>query len=264
MRALLDPIVLEEEEPEQRARRHLRHLAARPPAGVTRRAAFIAGLSAAGCARGAFAQSGPAIPLRVAHVAVADAVPFEYALQQSWFAQAGLDVQATLLSSGSAAATAVVGGAVDIGSSNLFTAVLARAKGLPVVIIAPGGRYEDDLPTSQLLVAADSPIKTGQRSRRQDGGGGRPQRHVVALGSRLGNDDRRRSGAREVRRDPDEHDDGDDQERPRRRDLRLRAGPADCTHQRERPRPRDHVRRDRQALLHLGVDRDGTVARAAP
>jgi NitT/TauT family transport system substrate-binding protein len=129
---------------------------------VTRRAAFLAGLSAAGCARAAFAQSGPAIPVRVAHVAVADAVPFEYAMQQNWFAQAGLDVQATLLASGSAAATAVVGGAVDIGSSNLFTAVLARAKGLPVVIIAPGGRYEDDLPTSQLLVAADSPIKTGK------------------------------------------------------------------------------------------------------
>jgi NitT/TauT family transport system substrate-binding protein len=100
--------------------------------------------------------------VRVAHVAVADAVPFEYAMQQNWFAQAGLDIAPTLLASGSAAATATVGGAVDIGSSNLFTAVLARAKGLPLLVIAPGGRYQEDVPTSQLLVAADSTIKTGK------------------------------------------------------------------------------------------------------
>jgi NitT/TauT family transport system substrate-binding protein len=102
------------------------------------------------------------VPLRVAHVPVADAVPYEYATQQGWFRGAGLEIESVLLASGSAAATAVIGGAADIGSSNLFTAVQARAKGLPVVIIAPGGRYQEDLPTSQLLVAADSPIKTGK------------------------------------------------------------------------------------------------------
>jgi len=128
---------------------------------VSSRAAFLGGLTALGWARPAFAQAA-LTALRVAHVAVADAVPFEYAMQQGLFAQAGLDVQADLLASGSAAATAVVGGAVEIGSSNLFTAVLARAKGLPVVIVAPGGRYEEDVPTSQLLVAADSTIKSGK------------------------------------------------------------------------------------------------------
>jgi NitT/TauT family transport system substrate-binding protein len=108
------------------------------------------------------AADAPLVPLRVAHVAVADAVPYEYAAQQGWFVQAGLDIKGDLLASGSAAATAVVGGAVDIGSSNLFTAVQARAKGIPVLVIAPGGRYDEAVPTSQLLVAADSPIKTGK------------------------------------------------------------------------------------------------------
>jgi NitT/TauT family transport system substrate-binding protein len=130
----------------------------------TRRGRFLAGLCSAVAAlppRRSLAQTS-LVPLRVAHVAVADAVPYEYAVQQGWFAQAGLDIKADLLASGSAAATAVVGGAVDIGSSNLFTAVQARAKGIPVVIVAPGGRYEEAVPTSQLLVAADSPIKTGK------------------------------------------------------------------------------------------------------
>ncbi len=128
---------------------------------MTRRAAFVAGLAAVACARPAPAQ--PAlIPVRVAHVPVADAVPYEYAIQQGWFAQAGLDIQGALLAGGSAAAAAVVGGAVDIGSSNLFSAVQARAKGIPVVIIAPGGRYQEDVPTSQLLVATDSTIKSGK------------------------------------------------------------------------------------------------------
>ena len=92
---------------------------------MTRRAAFFAGLSAAGCARAALAQSGPAIPLRVAHVAVADAVPFEYALQQGRFAQAGLDIQATLLASGSAAATFAPESALQVALTTGNVRVLA-------------------------------------------------------------------------------------------------------------------------------------------
>jgi len=129
---------------------------------VTRRAAFLAGCAAAvGYARPGLAQ-GTLTSLRVAHVPVADAVPYEYAVQQGWFAQAGLDIQGAQLAGGSAAAAAVVGGGVEIGSSNCFSAVLARAKGIPVVIIAPGGRYQEEVPTSALLVAADSTIKTGK------------------------------------------------------------------------------------------------------
>ena len=128
------------------------------------RARCLAGLAAASAAASPLASIAQAqlATLRIAHVAVADAVPYEYAVQQGWFAQAGLDIKADLLASGSAAATAGGGGAVDIGSSNLFTAVQARAKGIPVVIVAPGGRYEEATPTSQLLVAADSPIKSGK------------------------------------------------------------------------------------------------------
>ncbi len=129
---------------------------------MIRRAAFLAGTAAALASARRVSAQGALVPLRVAHVAVADAVPFEYALQQGWFGQAGFDIQPVLLASGSAAATATVGGAVDIGSSNLFTAILAHAKGLPIVIIAPGGRYEEDIPTSQLLVASDSTIKTAK------------------------------------------------------------------------------------------------------
>jgi NitT/TauT family transport system substrate-binding protein len=67
-----------------------------------------------------------------------------------------------MLASGSAAAAALIGGGVDIASSNMFTAVQARAKGVPFLVVAPGGRFDPANPTSQLLVPIDSTIKSGK------------------------------------------------------------------------------------------------------
>lgn len=104
----------------------------------------------------------PALTVNVGTVPVADNVPFRYALEQGWFAQAGLDCKVSNLGGGSAVGAAVIGGAVDIGATNMFTAVLAHAKGIDVKIVFPGGRYEETNPTTQMLVALDSPIRTAK------------------------------------------------------------------------------------------------------
>ena len=62
------------------------------------------------------------------------------------------------MTSGSAIAAAVVGGAIDVGLSSTYTLLVGRAKGVPFVLIAPAGLW---LPSSQggLVVAINSPFR---------------------------------------------------------------------------------------------------------
>jgi NitT/TauT family transport system substrate-binding protein len=110
----------------------------------------------------AFAAGLPAraegATLSVAATPVADAVPYFYAQSTGLFDRAGLTVNQQLLGSGAAIAAAVAGGVADVGFSNVQTLVAARSKGIPFVILAAGGEYNDALPTTQLLVRTDAPI----------------------------------------------------------------------------------------------------------
>lgn len=98
--------------------------------------------------------------ITVTFVPVADAVPMKYAVQEGLFQKAGLDVKVDQVGSGALATIAVVGGAADIGSANTLSITLARSKGVPLMLVAPQAQYDDRDPTTQLLVAADSAIKT--------------------------------------------------------------------------------------------------------
>ena len=53
------------------------------------------------------------------------------------------------MSNGAAIASAVAGGALQIGSSNILAIATARQRGLPFVFIAPGGQYRDTVPTTE-------------------------------------------------------------------------------------------------------------------
>ncbi|HXP94362.1 MAG TPA: ABC transporter substrate-binding protein [Candidatus Binatia bacterium] len=100
------------------------------------------------------------VSITVTFVPVADAVPMKYAIGEGLFQKAGLDVKVDNVGSGALATIAVVGGAADIGSANTLSIVLARSKGVPLMLVAPQAQYDDRNPTTQLLVSADSPIKT--------------------------------------------------------------------------------------------------------
>jgi NitT/TauT family transport system substrate-binding protein len=108
-----------------------------------------------------FAQSPrPLIPLSVNITVSVDLLPFHYAVRQELFAKAGLDVQFTVVSSGSLAMVAVVGGATQIGWGGVMSILTAYSKGIPVQLIVPGGEYVSTLPQTEMFVRADSPMKT--------------------------------------------------------------------------------------------------------
>jgi NitT/TauT family transport system substrate-binding protein len=103
-----------------------------------------------------------AVPLRVALTAVdAYAEPF-YAQDLGLFAKAGIAADLQLFSSGTALASAVAGGAADVGVSNPVALAHAFERGLPFVIFAGGGLYSSAAPTVQLIVQKNSPITTAK------------------------------------------------------------------------------------------------------
>lgn len=77
-----------------------------------------------------------------------------------YFKKHGLDVDLKMLASGPAISAGVLGGSLDGGCSSVGSLGGAVAKGLPLRVIAPGAVYSSEAPTSQLVVAAGSDIKT--------------------------------------------------------------------------------------------------------
>lgn len=106
----------------------------------------------------------PAIThLNLAAAPVDDVAPVLYAAASGMFHKAGLDVQITALSSGAAVAGAVSGGSVDIGMSSTLPLISAYAHGVPLVLVAASGLYEDtQQPNGGLLVVKDGPIRTAR------------------------------------------------------------------------------------------------------
>jgi NitT/TauT family transport system substrate-binding protein len=86
--------------------------------------------------------------------------PLIYAERAHLFERAGLHVEIQHFTSGAAIATAVAGGALEIGAFNSFGLVQAHAKGLPFSLIAPGSVYRSEFPDGGLLVGANSLLRT--------------------------------------------------------------------------------------------------------
>jgi NitT/TauT family transport system substrate-binding protein len=109
----------------------------------------------------AFAQAEPPTTIRFAAQAGDDLRPVLYALSTGMFKQAGLDV-VMQTGNGSTTAQAVIGGAVDIGKGTITAMIAAHARGIPVVLITPSMIYRKDSPTSGVIVATASPLRTGR------------------------------------------------------------------------------------------------------
>jgi len=130
-----------------------------------RRSPFLRSLAATGLLAGAArvpagAQDLPAITL--ATLINDTATSALYAVHAGLFRKAGLNAQLQVLSSGAAGAAAVAGGAAQFGLSSLVGVIAAHEKGIPFTLVAPAGVVTSDVPYSQFVVKADSPIKTGR------------------------------------------------------------------------------------------------------
>ena len=99
--------------------------------------------------------------IRLCGVPTDDLTPVFYAIRNGWYQKAGLDVEVVPTQSGSAATAAVVAGAYEMGKGSLLAALLAHLRGLPITAVANGSIWDRKAPFTLLLVAADSPIKTG-------------------------------------------------------------------------------------------------------
>lgn len=129
-----------------------------------KRTQVLAGLGAAASAgmasQRAFAQDVPALTISTTPVD-SSAEPY-YAVDGGFAKAAGLNVELVPSQNGAAIAAAVASGAVDIGNGNLVSVAIAHAKGIPFVLIAPGGLYSSKTPSTQLFVPKGSSARTGR------------------------------------------------------------------------------------------------------
>ena len=108
------------------------------------------------------AQSAASV-VRIGATATDDCAPIVYGQQSGLFARAGLDVQFDRLSSGSAAAAAVLSGAYDIGKASVPAVFDAHEKGLPFTLIGAAVIWDAKIsPSANFLVTVDSPLRTGK------------------------------------------------------------------------------------------------------
>lgn len=122
----------------------------------------LAGLAATGPAAAQTAAPPPGLRLRVGAIAFDPAGVVFYAQDQGFFDRAGLTVDVMPMTSGGAIAAAVVSGALDVGFTNVFSALTAYGHGIPVDILAPSTIYTRGKPYSAILVAKDAPYRTAK------------------------------------------------------------------------------------------------------
>jgi len=126
---------------------------------IARAAAVIAALVLAAGAPSS-GQTPALTTIRLISSSSDDLRPVLYAQESGLFRRAGLDVQLERSNSGANAAQAIVAGAMDVGKSSITSLIAAYARGLPFVLIAPSILHRPATPTSSIVVAAGSPIRT--------------------------------------------------------------------------------------------------------
>jgi NitT/TauT family transport system substrate-binding protein len=129
------------------------------------RRALIAGLAGLAllAATPAPKPIAPAITIRVGLVPNDDAAtPLLYAQSVGMFAKAGIDLQLMPQTSGAAVTAAVMSGTFDIGKSSVVPLINAHAHGLPVAIVAPASVWNGKSEFAALLVATNSPVRSGK------------------------------------------------------------------------------------------------------
>ena len=86
-----------------------------------------------------------------------------YADDQGFFQKYGLDADVQAMrGSGSGVTAGVIGGAIDIGEADLIAISAARQHGIPLVIIAPSGMYNEAAPTTALIAAKNATVRDGR------------------------------------------------------------------------------------------------------
>jgi NitT/TauT family transport system substrate-binding protein len=119
-------------------------------------------LGAAFAAARGRAEGQALVALKAAGVPEESATPVLWAEQSGLFQRNGLTVELDAQRSGTAIAAGVAGGGYQVGKSSIIPLITAFAKGIPFVLVAPGGLYRAAKPHIAMIVAAGSPIRTAR------------------------------------------------------------------------------------------------------
>jgi NitT/TauT family transport system substrate-binding protein len=122
-------------------------------------AALTASAAAAPCL--ALAQGAPTT-IRVATAPVESYALMFYGIDRGFFKAANLDIQMQVFGAGGGVMQAAGGNAIDIGCANVGAQANAHVAGLPLSMIAAGGLYSTNSPTTVLAVAKNAPFKTAK------------------------------------------------------------------------------------------------------
>jgi NitT/TauT family transport system substrate-binding protein len=144
------------------ARQHSPGKPAKGPIVTNRRRAIaaIAGYVLIAERRPAGAQA--LVPLHIGCVLGESYSNAFYAQDGGFFKQAGLDVTIDTFASGGTITAAVTAGALDVGAGSTTSSANAHVRGLPIRLIAPGGVYTTESPTTMLAVTRTSPLRTAK------------------------------------------------------------------------------------------------------
>lgn len=137
--------------------------------------ALLAALGLAACGSGS-PSSGPAASsaggspggattaleqIEVGVIPIVDVAPIYLGVKEGLFEKEGLDVKLTLAQGGAAIVPAIMSKQMDFGFSNVTSMIVARSKGLPVKMVAPGGSSTGDTKAdfASIMTKPDSGIK---------------------------------------------------------------------------------------------------------
>ncbi len=104
----------------------------------------------------------PVTRLRLGYIPLVDLSGLYVALDRGYFAGEHLEIELTSMSGGATILPAVASGSLDIGFSNVLSAILGRASGFDFVIVAHVENEDAASRTHRLIVRGDGPIKTAR------------------------------------------------------------------------------------------------------
>lgn len=107
------------------------------------------------------AQAQPALTkVRLGTAIVESYSEGAFAQAHGFLKQGGFDAEISVLPGGGAVTQGLLGGSFDFGITNSGSMANAHIRGLPVYCVAESGLYSTAAPTSVLVVAKDSPLRT--------------------------------------------------------------------------------------------------------
>ncbi len=96
--------------------------------------------------------------VRVGYIPAEVAAESFFGVDMGFFKKAGLEVALEAFVSPGAIASALVGGAIDVGLHDIAGMIAAHAHGVPLVYLATGQLFDERAPVYGTIVKADSPI----------------------------------------------------------------------------------------------------------